>query len=489
MKFLYILMFLSMWSLGIFFLFRRTTSNFWIAQTFLVGGMASYTFSMHLTIMPYFVDAAWLPELLSRLLYLSTVVAMNLYFYVLPYVFCMSGLLLNEKISLAWKRGWTILLFVGMAVLFGDHLINEPWNTFELHLFRLWDGLFVAFGCVFYMLAYVRERKGARGNSQRRTLVLPVVMLWAYVSDYMGMDYLQLGWWTFELRSNGVWHANVVIIFALFAAMLFFSIRYGIFGLKLRIERERLDYSIRTLTMGVTILNHSIKNEIQKVDYLAEKSVQLLVSGKQEHAVQTISQIHGLTSHLLHMVNRIKEKAEDIELDVSTLEIRELIEAVTASSRPLTESRAVRLTTSYETYGKLIGDEVHLKETLSNLIRNALDSISGEGGEIRLHTSYARRELRIDVIDNGAGITPEDLSRIFEPFYTTKKNALNYGLGLSYCRGVMAKHGGKLTVAASELGKGTTFRLHFPRHKFKPSERIQVAELNELKESNHEQTA
>ncbi|MNW64762.1 CAI-1 autoinducer sensor kinase/phosphatase CqsS [compost metagenome] len=94
-----------------------------------------------------------------------------------------------------------------------------------------------------------------------------------------------------------------------------------------------------------------------------------------------------------------------------------------------------------------------------------------EGGCIELRTSVARREFRIEVKDNGAGIPQEYLAKIFEPFFTTKKNALNYGLGLSYCTSVMSKHGGKLTVAESTPGEGTTIVLHFPAYKYKAKSR------------------
>ncbi|MDN4068231.1 HAMP domain-containing sensor histidine kinase [Paenibacillus vini] len=468
MRIIYILMFLSLWSLGLFILLHRTRSNLWIGLTILLGGSASYAFSMHLSIMPVFADAAWMPQFLSRLLYLSTVVGMNIYFFVLPYVFSMGGLWLNDKMSSRWKWGLTGLFFMGMVLLLGAHLRAGPWNVFNIGQFRWWDGLFVGIGCFFYLLAYFREKNELRRRSQRRTLLFPLVMIWAFMSDYVGFDHLKLGWWSFDLRSNGMWQANFIVILSTVAVVLFFTIRYGFLGIKLRIERERIDYSIRTLTMGVSILNHSIKNEIQKIDYLAEKSRNLLSTGQSEKAVQTIGQVHGLTAHLLHMVNRIKEKAEDVVLDENEHEVRKLLDDVIASSGTLTENGTVTLSVAYGVEGLLTCDAVHIRETLSNLIRNAIDAVPPGGGAVELYTSATRKEFRIEVRDNGVGIPPEHLAKIFEPFFTTKKNALNYGLGLPYCSSVMSKHGGRLSVAETEPGKGTTIMLHFPKYKFKP---------------------
>lgn len=468
MKIIYILMFLSLWSLGLFFLFHRTRRNIWIALTILLGGSASYAFAMHLSIMPHLVHAQWLNVSISHFLYLSTVVAMNIYFYVLPSVFAMGGLWLNDHMSLRLK--WMISggLLLGAGALLTDHLLAESWNSFEVNRFRLWDGVYIALGCFFYYLAYFREHDPSLRRIRRRTLLFPMVMLWAYTSDYVGFERLKLGWWSFELESNGMWEANFIVILGTVAIILFYTLRYGFLGIKLKIERERLDHSIRTLTMGVSILNHSIKNEIQKIDYLAEKSRKQLQAGHSEKAVRTIEQVHGLTAHLLNMVNRIKEKAEDIVLDEEDYDIRTLIDSVVQSASTLVENKPVILTARYEAEGRLVCDAVHIRETLSNMIRNALDAMPPNGGKITLRTTATRKEFRIEIKDNGAGIPQEYLSKIFEPFFTTKKNALNYGLGLSYCTSVITKHGGSLS-ADSEPGIGTTFVLHFPAFRFRAS--------------------
>ncbi|MFD1177094.1 sensor histidine kinase [Paenibacillus puldeungensis] len=468
MKIIYILMFLSLWSLGLFFLFHRTRGNIWIALTILLGGSASYAFAMHLSIMPHFVHAQWLPVSISHLLYLSTVVAMNIYFYVLPTVFAMGGLWLNDHMSLRLKWNISGVLLLGAGALLTGHLLNESLNSFEVDRFRLWDGLYIALGCFFYYLAYARERNPSLRHRRRRTLLFPMVMLWAYTSDYVGFERLKLGWWSFELKSNGMWEANFIVILGTVAIILFYTIRYGFLGIKLRIERERIDYSIRTLTMGVSILNHSIKNEIQKIDYLAEKSRKQLQAGHSDKAFRTIEQVHSLTAHLLNMVNRIKEKAEDIVLDEGDYDIRTLIDSVVQSASTLVENKPVILTARYEAEGRLVCDAVHVRETLSNMIRNALDAMPSSGGKITLRTMATRKEFRIEIKDNGVGIPQEYLSKIFEPFFTTKKNALNYGLGLSYCTSVITKHGGSLS-ADSEPGIGTTFVLHFPAFRFRAS--------------------
>nr|WP_306812793.1 ATP-binding protein [Paenibacillus soyae] len=103
-----------------------------------------------------------------------------------------------------------------------------------------------------------------------------------------------------------------------------------------------------------------------------------------------------------------------------------------------------------------------MAETLSNLVHNAVDAMEETGGLLRIRSFKFKKHYVLEVKDNGSGIPKEHLARIFEPFYTTKKNTANHGLGLSYCVSVMRKHGGDLRIEESEAGKGTAIWLMFP---------------------------
>ena len=118
----------------------------------------------------------------------------------------------------------------------------------------------------------------------------------------------------------------------------------------------------------------------------------------------------------------------------------------------------------------------HLERATSNLIRNAAEAI-GDAGVItvgsarrRLHDAHRGYEAVapgeyavITVTDNGHGIPPDVLSRIFDPFYTSKqlRAGSGTGLGLSIVQGIVKEHDGYIDVR-SVLGQGTTFDLYFP---------------------------
>jgi PAS domain S-box-containing protein len=106
------------------------------------------------------------------------------------------------------------------------------------------------------------------------------------------------------------------------------------------------------------------------------------------------------------------------------------------------------------------GSRSALREALTNLIFNAVDAL-GDGGTIRLRAAPAADRILVEVSDTGPGIPPELQARIFEPFFTTKGEH-GTGLGLAQVSGVVARHGGELSLESTP-GHGATFRILLPR--------------------------
>ena len=126
--------------------------------------------------------------------------------------------------------------------------------------------------------------------------------------------------------------------------------------------------------------------------------------------------------------------------------------------------------------GKVKADPAQIQQILINLVVNARDAMP-HGGKITIETAevvldeeFASRQfdvlagdyIMLSISDTGEGIDAETLSHIFEPFFTTKKADKGTGLGLSTTYGIVKQSGGHITVA-SVRGKGTTFRIYFPK--------------------------
>ncbi len=110
------------------------------------------------------------------------------------------------------------------------------------------------------------------------------------------------------------------------------------------------------------------------------------------------------------------------------------------------------------------GDKAQIQQCLMNLIFNAIESMP-DGGKLTIEGKLDEEidTVRITVADEGQGIKPEDLPRIFEPFYTTKVEGKGVGLGLSMTYGIIREHKGTLEVN-SQVGEGTVFKIKLPSH-------------------------
>jgi len=112
---------------------------------------------------------------------------------------------------------------------------------------------------------------------------------------------------------------------------------------------------------------------------------------------------------------------------------------------------------------RIEGDRVQLQQVMLNLILNAIQAMSElrDGiRELHISTEHVQSEgVCADVRDSGPGLSPENLGRLFEPFYTTKPNGM--GMGLSICRSIIEAHGGRLW-ATGHASQGALFRFTIP---------------------------
>jgi CheY-like chemotaxis protein len=124
----------------------------------------------------------------------------------------------------------------------------------------------------------------------------------------------------------------------------------------------------------------------------------------------------------------------------------------------------------------ILGDAAQINQIVMNMVTNAAHAMSKEGGllEVTLGKIMLQEEktcfdwvltpgpyVRLKVRDTGEGIEPEIITRIFEPYFTTKEVGKGTGMGLSVVHGIVKRHGGGIRVE-SELGEGTVFEVYFP---------------------------
>ncbi|UJF34029.1 sensor histidine kinase [Paenibacillus hexagrammi] len=435
----------------------------WLSFSFFIGGSASFAVSIPTTIIPYFKHLSFLTDDGALLIEQIAIPFFIAYWYGINFCFFICSLYFADWVPKRWRAPAAVLLFLPVGV---QVMRTADW-TLPFHLdisdVRWMNGFYFIASSIIYLISCIREQDPyIKRNRIRTAFVLSSAVMGSYVSDFLGMQQIVMEHGYFNIESNGAWKYNSFIILWIVLFFIFYSIKYGFMGIKLRIEEQRNDYSMQNMTKGTQILNHTIKNELQKIRYLNTRALTSLEQNRTETAAAALQSIDTVTDHLLEMVNRIRDKAEEIRLEPREQRLGHLIDGAADAIKTLAGDR-LELRVELSVDGWLTCDHTHMKEVLNNLLLNAFEAVpAGQKAVIRIQARTLGSKLLITVQDNGQGISEENASRVFAPFFSTKKSAHSYGLGLSYCYAVLQKHGGKITVEKTELGKGTTMQLLLP---------------------------
>lgn len=341
------------------------------------------------------------------------------------------------------------LLFLPVLVMF----VLYPVFYFSHRAFILlntWVDPYVLLGSLLLLWAYINEKELRR--KQERLLVFITVspaVLFLLVTVYVCP----------VLGEYEAYRYNILIISSTILLYLF-AVRYGFLGFKLTFHKYYLDNTMKVVSSGTSLLNHTLKNEIAKIKLcLREVST--------EHNLEAddnIQIINASAEHILRMISRIHEKTQEIILILQDKELSQIIDAALLQSKPLLDSKNIEVKNNCKSNAVVLCDEIHLREVIYNLIHNSVEAMKDDGGVLNINAYKNKKELIVEISDNGSGIKKEILPHLFEPFLTTKNCQSNYGLGLTYCYKVMKEHKGSIEVI-SEEGKGATVLLKFPLSK------------------------
>ncbi len=205
---------------------------------------------------------------------------------------------------------------------------------------------------------------------------------------------------------------------------------------------------------------HEVNNPLSVISYAAqlllrEESLPPFQAELAERIESEVERLKTLTGSLLSF-SRARETFK------RQVDLNEVLRDVLRLVRYELGRHSVELVENYtSTLPPVLADSNKLKQIFINLIMNAVQAMSG-GGRLILSTGeVAGGEVEAVVADSGPGIPEEVLPRIFEPFFSTKKEGEGTGLGLYICRNIILEHEGRLTVE-SRPGEGTTFRVILP---------------------------
>ncbi|MFC5650287.1 sensor histidine kinase [Paenibacillus solisilvae] len=338
-----------------------------------------------------------------------------------------------------------------MSMLLWTSISPVPMNNFNLFLL-LWAAPYYLFSCYLLLKSLWKEanRSKKRNRFVATVIIVPTllaVLVLINVANVVSPDF------------HFFRYVSVFIIYSLTVALLC-SFIYGVLGVKLRFERDPLESAMKAVSSGTTLLNHTIKNEIGKI---AISSENLKANIADEESMQQLQIIANASEHMMAMVTRIHSQMKDIILHEAPCRLDVLVAECLEQHRQVLEARGIVFISSYCCHPVLLCDAVHMKEVMGNLLMNALEAMPG-GGMMQISLDAIKQGVTLCIQDSGKGMTAEQLARVFEPFYSTKNQSRNFGLGLSYVYNVMQKSGGSVEMSSRE-NEGTLVKLYFSRKK------------------------
>lgn len=227
-----------------------------------------------------------------------------------------------------------------------------------------------------------------------------------------------------------------------------------------RVEEEKVA-AIGTATARIL---HQIKNPLQTVVLHADLLQDDRVSGEPGSRREICEAIVGESMRLVAMLDELSVYASGAQraLARKPVDLEELVGRVAAVESREAAGTGLEVDASGISPVRVAGDPYYLQQVFENLVRNAREAMENrDGSRLVLRTGRMGQHAVAQVIDNGPGIPPETLERVFQPFFSTKGKGM--GLGLAVCREIVEGHGGRLEVF-SRVEQGTTFTVHLPLH-------------------------
>lgn len=217
--------------------------------------------------------------------------------------------------------------------------------------------------------------------------------------------------------------------------------------------------SLGTLTSGVA---HEINNPLTGIIGYTEM---LLMMGGDEKTQKYLKNIYDSAIRCKRIVENMLAFSRQTPPQMNIENINDILDKTIELHEYWLKTTNIEIVKKYDSVPSLAVDRQQMQQVILNLIINAEYAIEegGKRGMIELKTEYHREsgDVSITISDNGTGIQPDMMQKIFDPFYTTKPVNKGTGLGLSIAHGIIAEQGGKIE-AESTLGKGTSFIIRIP---------------------------
>ncbi|MBM3297493.1 MAG: HAMP domain-containing protein, partial [Candidatus Aminicenantes bacterium] len=221
------------------------------------------------------------------------------------------------------------------------------------------------------------------------------------------------------------------------------------------VQSEKLA-SLGKLAAGIA---HEINNPLGGI--LIYSHLTLEDTPKDSPAQENLRKIVKETTRCKNIVKGLLEFARPKDPEMTLTDIPEVVEKTLAIFERQALFQNITLRKEFSPLPRLVVDASQLQQVFINIILNAAEAMKGRGTLTIRATSEEEGWLRLEFIDTGHGIRPEDREHLFEPFFTTKEVGQGTGLGLAISYSIIKKHRGEIEVR-SEPGRGAAFIIRLP---------------------------
>ncbi|MCE5311862.1 MAG: HAMP domain-containing histidine kinase [Nitrospiraceae bacterium] len=238
---------------------------------------------------------------------------------------------------------------------------------------------------------------------------------------------------------------------------------HGLSGMRSLEERLREAEHLSGIGQLSRSMAHEIRNPLNfinlSIDYLKGK-----YRPQDSDAEQFDSLIDGIKleiQRLNKLVNDYLDYSRPLKLNLCSVKVNPLLEDLISLVWAKADAEGIQIIKQLKSDPVLRVDADLLKSCVLNIIVNAVHAMEGKEGPrvLILNTNVSENEFVLAINDTGSGVKPENIEKIFEPFFSTKKNGL--GLGLSMTKRVIEEHGGRIEFS-SIYGEGSEFRIILP---------------------------
>jgi two-component system nitrogen regulation sensor histidine kinase NtrY len=229
-------------------------------------------------------------------------------------------------------------------------------------------------------------------------------------------------------------------------------------------QRDRLVQSERVAAWRELArrLAHELKNPLFPLQITVENMVRAHSLPRvqfDEVFTESTDTLQAEIANLRGIIGRFSDFSKMPEPQLERMDLREAIQRVIALHAPVLEQKHISIGTSISPEPlRIMGDPELLHRALSNLVLNAMDAMP-EGGKLTISASKSADYARVSVADSGPGLTDEERSRLFTPYFTTRQHGT--GLGLAIVQSVVSDHRGSINVERSDEG-GARFVILLP---------------------------